>query len=311
MENQKYSIQYVAKLSGINAHTLRAWEKRYAAVVPERGPKGKRIYSHQELAKLQMLSKLIELGNTISDIANLSLSELEELYSQYDEAQLQKQSKIPREHIDTHLVLQNLIMALKFYKLDVISHELDKAKQGLGPREFALNILSPLLAEVGAQVEHGLINIAQEHALSAILKFHVGHLLYQHVENKNKLELNIAISTPEGELHEFGIMIAALLCSYYDVNFFYLGPNMPAESLAEAANQVNAEIILLGISKSYHQYGQANLDQYLEKLVELKCESTKVWLGGVSKANTFSNQERVELIPTLSMLDHKLSEMFN
>jgi DNA-binding transcriptional MerR regulator/methylmalonyl-CoA mutase cobalamin-binding subunit len=304
-----YSIQFVSKITGINAHTIRAWEKRYAAVTPARNDSGKRVYTQSDVDRLSKLAELVKLGNTISDIANLEIEKLDSLYNDYAKTRpVHNEPSYDDIKIDINSTLQNLVMALKHYKLDIISHELDKVKRALGPRDFALSILSPLLMEVGMLVDNGVITIAQEHSLSAILKFHVGHTLYKHVENKNKIDLNIAISTPTGELHEFGIMIGALLCAYYNINVFYLGPNMPADSLAEAAKQIGAKIVILGVSQVYHTE-QHSLDDYLGELIAEVPEDMKIWVGGVSKLSTFLDQGRLEIVPTLSMLDQKLAQL--
>lgn len=305
-----FSIQFVSQVTGINAHTLRAWEKRYNAVVPNRNSKGKRLYSQSDIERLKKLIFLVNMGSSISDIAGLETIRLEELSSQYSSRSSvpTENRKIIREPIDVNSILQNLVMALHGYKLDIISHELDKTKKSLGPRDFALSILSPLLSEVGSLVERGVLTIAQEHSLSAVIKFHVGHMLFKHMEEADKIDMKIIISAPEGELHEFGIMISALLCCHYNLNFFYLGPNMPADSLSEAANQIGADIVIIGVSRVYDSKPGGFLDTYMEDLVGSLDDKIHLWIGGVGRPSTYMDQNRVEVIPTLSMLDHKLSK---
>ena len=69
---RNYSIQFVSKITGINAHTIRAWEKRYSAVVPNRTDTGKRIYSEDDVDRLKKLHELVKMGNAISDVAKLN-----------------------------------------------------------------------------------------------------------------------------------------------------------------------------------------------------------------------------------------------
>ena len=54
----KYNIQIASKLSGVGTHTLRAWEKRYGAVIPMRNESGRRLYSDDDVEKLRLLSEL-------------------------------------------------------------------------------------------------------------------------------------------------------------------------------------------------------------------------------------------------------------
>lgn len=307
MEDNGFSIQFVANITGINGHTLRAWEKRYQAVVPERNGKGKRLYSQENIEKLKLLGNLVQLGNSISDIANLSIEDLNNLLLKYGERNQTSSKEIV--DIDVNVVLKNLIMGLNGFKLDIISHELEKIKNQMNPREFALKILIPLLREIGELVDNNFLTIAQEHAMSAIVKFHVGHMIYQEFSrNKNKAK-TIVIATPEGELHEFGIMISALLCSHYNINFIYLGPNMPALALSEASNQVNADIVLVGVSKAFQMQNTEHIENYFLNLRESLDKETDLWIGGFSKVLKFLDQEHVSLLPTLNLLDQNLADL--
>ncbi len=301
-----YSIQFVSKLTGINAHTIRAWEKRYNAIEPNRDVNGRRLYSQIDIDKLNLLSDLSSLGTPISDLASLPLKELEALYSNFfGNNKIQKKNK--HVSIDFNSMLQNLIMALKLYKLDIISHELEKIKEGCSLRDFALNLLSPLLQEVGAMCESGELTIAQEHALSAILKFHVGNILFDYA-NENKLyDHNVILAAPEGELHEFGIMIAALLCKYYGIKFYFLGANLPADSLIQCAKQINSKLIILGISKNMEYTSPQSANKYIEKIWG-HLDKTKLWVGGYSSAPSSLKNSDIKFISTLKMLDLELSE---
>ncbi len=79
-----YGIGAVAKLTGITTYTLRMWERRYGAVVAERAPNGRRLYSARHVEKLSLLKALTDRGTAISSIANLSLEALQERAEQLD-----------------------------------------------------------------------------------------------------------------------------------------------------------------------------------------------------------------------------------
>jgi len=327
MSNQ-FSIQFVSQITGINAHTIRAWEKRYQVILPSRDINGRRLYSQNEIDLLEKINHLVKLGNNISDVAKLSLKSITELYKKYEGARDKKIDKknaisnnstmiddsnfsnknlITNSFIDYNSVLQNLVLALHNYKLDIISHELDKIKLQLDSRSFALHIIYPLFLEVSEQVNSQHLSIAQEHALSALLKFHIGHFLYSQYDLKNKNSHNtIVLATPEGELHEFGILIGALLCSYYKTKFYYLGPSMPAKSLADACNQIKSNILILGVTKNYTTNPLCNIDQFHLELSEYLNPSIKVLIGGTKLKKKFKN---TEFIPTLQSLDHYLANL--
>jgi methanogenic corrinoid protein MtbC1 len=203
-------------------------------------------------------------------------------------------------------MLQNLILALKLYKLDVISHELEKIKQGCSLRDFSLNLLSPILQEVGAMCDTGQLNIAQEHALSAILRFHVGNILFDYANDNKINDRAVIVAAPEGELHEFGIMIAALLCKHYGIKFYYFGPNLPVDSLIECASQINAKTVVLGISRNMESKHKQFVNEYIEKLWG-GLEECNLWVGGYAHAPIELRNTDINFVPTLKMLDLELS----
>ena len=76
IRNDEYKIGAVSKITGIGTETLRAWERRYHAVVPSRSESGDRVYNSEDLAKLFLLKNLSDAGNSIGTIAKLSTQEL-------------------------------------------------------------------------------------------------------------------------------------------------------------------------------------------------------------------------------------------
>lgn len=78
IENNKFRIGSVSRLTGIPTDTLRIWERRYDVVTPERSGSGTRYYSHADITRLALIKELVEEGNAISTVANLRKEELEE-----------------------------------------------------------------------------------------------------------------------------------------------------------------------------------------------------------------------------------------
>lgn len=76
IRNDQYKIGAVSKITGIGTETLRAWERRYKAVVPSRSESGDRVYSSDDLTKLFLLKNLSDAGNSIGTIARLPIHEL-------------------------------------------------------------------------------------------------------------------------------------------------------------------------------------------------------------------------------------------
>ena len=70
-DEAKYRVGMVSKMTGLSTHTLRMWEKRYAAVVPHRTDAGGRLYTDGDVERLRLLHRLVREGHAIGGIAKL------------------------------------------------------------------------------------------------------------------------------------------------------------------------------------------------------------------------------------------------
>lgn len=308
---QYFNIQVASQLSGVASATIRAWEKRYNAVVPDRAENKHRLYSEKDIEKLALLYKLTELGQSIGKIAHLELAELKEIYSTllhrpYDERHVVTPH---HEKVDYDKILASLHLALEAYKLDIISHEIEKARNLVTPKDFCLNIMIPLFQQIGLKVSRGELSVAQEHTLSAIVSSHVGQMIGHHYQRTSATTDLILITTPEGDIHQIGILGAALLCVHYSVKFYYLGASLPAVSLAEAANALNPTSILLGTTR--YQLDELNtVDSYLAQLRQNLTVNVNVMVGGNVKLKSDMERQKTQFFPTLQAFDEFLAKKF-
>jgi DNA-binding transcriptional MerR regulator len=308
---QYFNIQVASQLSGVASATIRAWEKRYNAVVPQRAENKHRLYSETDIEKLAVLYSLTELGQSIGKVAHLGLNDLKEVYTRLMHRPYEEKNVVTPNHekIDTEKMLGSFFLALSAYKLDIISHELEKARASLNPRELCLNILIPLFQEIGNKISRNELSIAQEHTLSALVRFYLGQMIGQHYQKTLLREELIFITTPEGELHEIGILGAALLCVHYGVKIIYLGANLPAESLSEAANALNPTAILMGVSR-YELTNQVTLNDYLNTMKAHLTFDPKLMIGGNLKPQISAELEKkkIKFFPNLNTFDEFLSK---
>ncbi|HXH32391.1 MAG TPA: MerR family transcriptional regulator [Bacteriovoracaceae bacterium] len=305
---QYFNIQVASQLSGVASATIRAWEKRYNAVVPDRAENKHRLYSEKDIEKLALLCKLTEFGQSIGKIAHLGLEELKQVYTTllhrpYDE----KEVVTPHhERIDYEKILGSFYLALAAYKIDIITHELSKATQQLSPRDLCLNIIIPLFSEIGNKVARGELTVAQEHTLSAIVSFHMGQMIGSNYNKHHQRDELLLITTPDGEQHQIGILAAALLCVQYGFKFIYMGPSLPHASLSEAANALKCHAVLLGVTKT-----PDNFSEYIQELSASLHGNTQIWIGGnIKPALKVELQRRkIPLFETLLDLDEFLADL--
>jgi DNA-binding transcriptional MerR regulator len=303
-----YNIQTVSELCGLSSHCIRAWEKRYGAIKPTRSENGRRLYSENELNRLLMLGKLSSLGNSISLIANLPDEELEKLLEKMTQGRLTNYAPAQNKSlVDPSSYLNNLFLALHAYKLDVFTHELNKASMDLSCRDFAMELIAPLFRKVGEYVHNGRMNIAQEHTLSALTKFFIGRRIAQHYRGSERSKTRILLATPKGELHSIGLMLSALLMTEHQLDFIYLGEDLPLESISYAATATHSSIVLIGVSPAFGPLGKNINDVCLEIRKNLPTD-IQLWVGGhVSGISALTIRDAlVTTIQSLENMDQKL-----
>lgn len=99
----RYRIGAVSRLTGISPDTLRIWERRYDVVTPLRSPRGGRLYSVEDVARLRLIRELVDAGDTIGEVANL---DIETLQGRLDE------SHRPSRHLSSSLSTQAIHLLL-------------------------------------------------------------------------------------------------------------------------------------------------------------------------------------------------------
>lgn len=310
------TVKSVARLSGVPAATLRAWERRYDAVKPARSGSGRREYSMREVERLRILGALVERGHAIGGIANLSDPALRKLLDAAGGPELTESVRrgLTRyaEVLDRRIddALAAVIAALDRFDLPALEDELQAARVTSELRPFIFRLLVPLLIEVGLRGDRGTISIAQEHGLSAILRSQLGQSLRELLARAPRRGRGVALATPAGDLHEFGILIAALLVADHGLPVHYLGCNLPPEEFAAACRRLNAGVAALGTSPVPASELKLPLDEYLRRLDRELPRGCALWLGGPGRLDLASLSLRGSFRPlgTLEAFDRALDE---
>jgi DNA-binding transcriptional MerR regulator len=277
--SKKFNIQLAAQLSGLSAHTIRAWEKRYQALVPSRTPNGRRLYTTSEIDRLIILSQLTQLGTNIGQIARLSDEELKETYERLmQNAGLTVEKNSLKKEFNIDEMKKRLLIAVGNYNVDVISQLLSEAKNELPPKVFALDILEPLVTEVRARRDSSAFQDAQAQALFALAKFHAGNIIYSHFEKGMKSSSKIVLTSVEKEHHTFPLLISALLCCHHKKYFYYLNSNLPATSIVDAVYATEANVLILSIPSN--SYNDQEVIKLLNTVIESLTNKVKIWLLG-------------------------------
>jgi len=296
---KKYSISVISGSCGVKSHTIRAWEKRYHLFSPERSERGQRLYDDNDVIKARLLVSLIESGYSISSLVDYSIEELESMNHkiQSDASNIKK--------LNASAKLKVILDHMKDYRIDCVSDELQHARMSTGAREYILDLILPVIREVGHLVARGQYSVTQEHIISSIIRDQLSHIYLPGLgENK----LNISLATPEGNLHEFSILLADILCRAHRLTTRYLGASHPALSLGEALNVFKPQVLVLGVLSSDKWDYEINMIPYLERVdAALTCDIIVILGGGFSiEFPEFVNIKEVKVLKTFEDFDKYL-----
>ena len=139
----------VSKMTGLSTHTLRMWEKRYAAVLPKRTEAGGRLYNDADVSRLRVLHQLVEAGNSIGGIAKLSDTDLRHMAAAFPP---------PTNATATHHLpeIRDRVLALiQELRVDEAEQLLTRTALSAEPREFLQSIVGPVLVEIGDRWARG------------------------------------------------------------------------------------------------------------------------------------------------------------
>lgn len=247
-----FPIQTASQLSGLSPHVIRIWERRYNALSPSRTCTNRRMYCEEAIERLRLLRELTEGGHRIGSVARLCTDDLRRLASQHlarsgppAAASLPANAAAPAA-LDTPEDFVNLaVEASKVYDSDRLRRLLQHARQQFGQRGMLHHILCPLIVHIGEEWQTGNLRPAHEHVATSVIR----ELLMTPVPGSQTAPNapEIIITTPAGEMHELGVMMAAATARDLGWKVTYLGPNLPVEEIAACAVARKARAVALSV----------------------------------------------------------------
>ena len=264
----RYPIRAVARLTGLSVDTLRAWERRYDVVTPSRDDRG-RLYSDQDVRRLQLLATAVGRGHAIGRLAPLSDAEIEGLIA----APAAPHAVLEAAHPSGDPV-GVLLSALAAFDYMAVERELNRLALALAPRDLVHRVVLPVMKRVGDDWYAERLTIAQEHLISSALRNLLGALVRLYAREQAVRRLLFA--TPSGERHEFGILAAAMLAAAGGLGVVYLGPDLPGRQIVDVAARTAADVAVLGVIHG----GGRELRRQLEYVVSHLPAPMELWVGG-------------------------------
>lgn len=242
-----YSIQAVVHETGITAHVLRVWEKRYRAVVPKRTKTQRRSYSEADIRRLKLLRQATLLGHPISSAAKLSNEKLEKLLrGKHAPSSGLSSRSIGRNAAATDTpTIRDCITAVRAFDEEALNTILSRSVVESGYNAVLRHIIAPLTQRLGDLWSDGTLKMAHEHFATGAIRAFLLNPARQYAGATSTATLIAA--TPQGQLHELGAVMAASLAAEQGWHAIYLGPSLPAAEIAGATLQNKARAVVLSI----------------------------------------------------------------
>ncbi len=237
MSKGLYPIRTISAMTGVNPVTLRAWERRYGLIRPQRTPKGHRLYTERDIDRIQQILVLLERGIPISQAQQVlddddvvleepqAGSESEDTLSTWDEQRHRWRGALA--NLDEHALDSAYSETLALFPADLVHGRL----------------LRPLLADLAAEIGDDSTARARHRFLTAFLKNKLSARFHHQAGRATGPKL-IAATAP-GECDDLALMLAACGAQSGGYRVVLLGASVDAETLAAAGGLSRSAAVLL------------------------------------------------------------------
>lgn len=250
---EQFTIKDLENLSGVKAHTIRIWEKRYGLLAPQRTETNIRYYNIVSLQKLLNVSLLNANGYKISKIADIP------------------ENKIPatvRELISkkgvNHHAINSFKLAMLNFDQKLFDHTYNQLLAQKSFREIFLDLFVDFLNEIGLLWQTDSITPAHEHFITNLIKQKIQlHLEKLQMQTPDKTDKVFVLFLPVNEIHELGLLYAHLELMLSGYHSIYLGQSVPLNNL-KALQQLHSNIVFVSYFTVFPLVEE--LDDYLAEV---------------------------------------------
>lgn len=282
-----YSIKDLESLSGIKAHTLRIWEKRYNIIKPHRTDTNIRYYNDSHLKKILNITLLNRKGYKISTIAKMQDDEIKQKV-----ATLSEVDALFEDQIDSMMLA---MFELDEYKFNII---LDHQIASGGFETTMTDMVYPLLDKLSAMWIAGSIKGVHENFVGNIIRRKIILEIDKISKNAVKYASKSLLFLPESESHELSLLYLQYILVKNNSRVMNMGINVPFVDVLEAHNIFHPDFLFTIINDSF---SETPIQPYINELSRALPE-TKIFISGF-QINA-QNPELPQNITLLKGLDH-------
>lgn len=279
---ETYSMTQVETLTGINAHTLRIWERRYDFMKAHRTDTNIRYYSGEQLKTLLNVAILTRNGYRISKINNMSFDEIHKLVA---EIQLNNPEN---NNDDIHLLTASMLE----YNEEAFEKIFHKNVLRKGILSTISELIYPFLNQVGVLWGTNKVSPPQEHFISNLIRQKI-------IAAIDSLPLplqnspTIVLFLLEGEDHELGLLLSSYIAKDLGWSVVYLGQRMPSENINDVVLQTKASVLLTMLTTP-------RSDNFIEKLdfISTNTNTTILYSGNPNFTEIIKNKTNFQYLPS-------------
>ena len=237
-----YSIKQASIRSGVSVPLIRAWERRYGIVSPQRTASGYRLYDDTSIATLVRVRELTEAGWTASEASRAVLA---------GEIPVEPRPLPPHVPLDSDAasayqasLIERFIEAATVMDIATTGAALDEMFAQGSFESIVDDLLMPALVGIGRAWSEGRLDVAAEHAASAAMHRRLSALYEAAATVADPL---LVVGLPPGSRHELGALAFAVAVRRLGVGVLYLGPDVPVASWVHVIGQNRARVAVLAV----------------------------------------------------------------
>jgi MerR family transcriptional regulator, light-induced transcriptional regulator len=286
-----FTISDLEQFSGIKAHTIRIWEKRYNALTPHRSDGNTRYYDNTQLKRLLKIVSLTDMGHKVSEVCVLDEEGLNKLL----EDALNKTMK--EEEAYDYFIMQIISSGIEFNEAQ-FEKLFSNCILRFGLKETYINIIYPVLLRTGLLWIRDSLLPVQEHFFTNLIRQKLLAAIDALPPEKSSSE-SWLLFLPENEFHEIGLIFAHYLIRHAGKKVIYIGANVPLESLRHAVTAINPSHLLFFM---VHNNMPEESQRYLDMLGK-NFKDTRIFLSGnqklIDQLKTVGNMKWIKKVSDL------------
>ncbi len=288
-----YPIKVVARRTGITEATLRAWERRYAGIKPERDEIGRRCYSAELTNRLSLFSQLISAGYRIGQIVDLTLEQLYGMAREEDAAQTNARLRSAKTGPDARA-----IAAIERLDYGLLYRHLETVTASLGRLEIADKIVFPLQHRVHELVKEGSLRQIHRQFLAFSLRTLLSKLLVP-TDGAGKRP-NALLLSPLGDGQDIGLVTSAVHAHAAGWNPIVVGTCILPEEVADVGEEVDPKAYVIVLNSDLYDFDAVDA---AGRLRSLTADTIPVYFGGRMPEPMVEDLEGAGLLYLQSMDD--------